>query len=152
MITFPEMSIFSNFSRIFKIFGNLVMPQPDKNNTSKCVGMLYKFVSKLAGDILLPERSRYNKDFSEEKSLRSNGELVFRKERSRCFRLMSFEIGSMIFPSKWLFPRFMCWRLNVVVDQLSNSIEPVRSFPCRLRYVKDGIVRREEGRVPESWL
>ena len=104
MGTFPlillfDMPITSNFSRIFKTFGNLVMPQPDKNNTSKFVGMC-KFVSKLAGDILLPERSRYDKDFSEEKGLMSTGELVFRKERSRSERLMSCEIGSMIFPSK----------------------------------------------------
>ncbi|WZY90372.1 hypothetical protein YC2023_047107 [Brassica napus] len=66
------MSIFSNFSRFFKMFGNSLMPQPRNNKISKSVGMS-DVEPKLAGDILLPERSRCSKDFSEEKSLKSTG-------------------------------------------------------------------------------
>ena len=62
---------------------------------------------------------------------------------------MSFEIGSMIFPSKWLRPRYKYSILDGVEELLGKSIEPMRSFNLRLRFDKKGIVVREEGMVPE---
>ena len=76
---------------------------------------------------------------------------MLRKDRSRCVRLMSFEIGSMIFSSKWLFPRYKYSSLDGV-EELGNSIDPVRSFTLRSRYDKKGIVVIEEGMVQEKWL
>lgn len=54
------------------MFGNSLMPDLDKNKISKFGGMS-EFELKLVGDTLLPERSRYNKDLSDEKRLTSIG-------------------------------------------------------------------------------
>ena len=72
LMLFSDKSNISKFSRIFKIFGNPLMLQPDKNNLSKFGGMS-EFELKLGGDILLPERSTYNKCFREEKRVKSIG-------------------------------------------------------------------------------
>ena len=128
------------------MFGNSVMLQRDKSMNPMLNGMLASEV-KLAGEMLLLDRSRENKDLREDKKVKSIGELVFREERSRRVRLVSFEMGSRIFPSKWLSPRNMTWSLDEL-DELGTSKDPARLFPRRSRYSKEGIVRREEGMVP----
>ncbi|KFK40159.1 hypothetical protein AALP_AA3G338100 [Arabis alpina] len=130
------------------MFGNSLMPHCLKNNIPKVNGM-FESELKLDGDILLPERSRYDKDLREKKGLKSIRSLVFRKERSSCLRLMNFEIGSRIFLSNLLSPRSMISSLDEA-EELRNSIEPERLFPRRSRYPKKGIVKREEGMVPEK--
>ena len=69
---------------------------------------------------------------------------MLRKESSRTLRLMSFEIGSLVVPSKWLFPRYM----DSSLDELGNLRDPVRSFLRRSRIDKKGMTR--EGMVQEK--
>ncbi|WZZ55030.1 hypothetical protein YC2023_055137 [Brassica napus] len=54
------------------MFGNSLIPQCLKNTIAKVNGM-FESERKLAGDILLPERSRCNKDLREEKRFKSIG-------------------------------------------------------------------------------
>lgn len=62
----------SRLSRLFKKFGNRVMPHPDKSSFCK-FNRMPESELKLSGNILLPEKSRTNKDLREEKRFKSNG-------------------------------------------------------------------------------
>lgn len=55
------------------MFGNSLIPQLNKNRFSMANGMMPESELKLAGDMLLPDRSGYDKDLREEKSLKRIG-------------------------------------------------------------------------------
>lgn len=127
------------------MFGNSVMLQCDNSNNFMFNGM-FVFEVKLVGDMLLSDRLRENKDLRGDKNVKLIGLFVFREERSRRMRLVSFEIGFRIFFLKWLFLRNRIWSLDEL-DEFGILKDFARLFSRRLRYFKEGIVSREEGMV-----
>ncbi|KAH0925523.1 LOW QUALITY PROTEIN: hypothetical protein HID58_017779 [Brassica napus] len=132
--TFPKILL---LEMLCKKFGNSLMLQPDKPNFSRLSGTS-ESEPKLVDDILLPERTSFNKDLREEK--------ILMKEMSRNLRVIRFEIGSSICPSKWLWESDKCLSEE---EELRTSMEP---FSLRSRRVKKGRARREEGMAPEKKL